>query len=191
MENFAVLRQIEKNINGIKMKKMIFAIFIVFICSSCSASSSEMSGTVIDAETGKPIEGAVVLVEWTKTKGFGFTRTESYKVIEVLTDKDGKFKVSGVINPFVNAPDVTIYKKGYVCWNSSIIFPDYRNRTDFKWDKTYTFKLEHFKPEYSYDKHTSFISSATRSWTGNKQLIKESYRWEELEASKERNRKSN
>ncbi len=173
------------------MKKLISTIYLLFICSSCSASSSGMSGTVIDAETRKPVEGAVVLVEWTKTKGFGLTHTESYKVVEVLTDKDGKLKVSGVMDPFVNLPDVTVYKKGYVCWNSSIIFPDYRNRTDFKWGSNFIFKLEHFKPEYSYDKHVDFIRSCIGSSQNleAKQMIYGAFAWERELAMQERIKK--
>ena len=57
---------------------------------------AEMTGTVVDAETGAPIEGAVVLVEWTVTKGVpGMTVTETYKVIEKITDKEGKVKIPG------------------------------------------------------------------------------------------------
>lgn len=170
------------------MKTLFFTICLLCICSSCSAGTSEISGTVVDAETGKPIEGAVVLVEWTKTKGFGLTYTESYKVIEVLTDKEGKFAIQGVSAFFVT-PYLTIYKKGYVAWNNEIVFPGYKKRTDFEWGKTTIFKLELFKPEYSYDKHTSFISSAIRSTIGKKPLITEAYFWEEDEALKERKRK--
>ena len=51
------------------------AILLVFMVTNCSA---EITGTVVDAETGKPIEGAVVLVEWTMTKGVpGMSHTES------------------------------------------------------------------------------------------------------------------
>jgi hypothetical protein len=68
-----------------------------------------------------------------------------------------------------------------------MIFPDWRNRTNFRWGN-YTFQLESFKPDYSHDKHTSFIHSATNASLGNKKLIEEAYRWEEIEASKERDR---
>lgn len=170
------------------IKTTLLIAITILLNSGCYAS---MSGTVIDAETGKPIEGAVILVEWTYTSGkwIGLRTTSSYKVVEVITDKEGKFKVSGVVNPFVNTPEVTIYKKGYVCWSSRIIFPDYRNRTDFIWGKTYTFKLEHFKPEYSYIEHTSFIGSAINSGLGEKKLMEDAYYWEELEASKERDKR--
>jgi hypothetical protein len=145
-----------------------------------------ISGTVVDADTNAPIEGAVVLVEWTKTHGIGNYSTESYKVAETVTDKDGKFTLPGCYSPFVNEPNVTIYKKGYVAWSSRWIFPDRRNRTDYKWRNEYTFRLAHFDNAYSYDEHTVFISLSINSPLGsNKDLMKKAYRWEELQASKE------
>jgi len=159
---------------------------VVLITPSCLAKPINITGTVTDAETGKPIEGAVVLVEWTKAEGVpGLASTKSYKVVEAVTDKDGKFIVEDVKEILIDPPDVTVYKRGYVAWSSRIIFPDWRNRTDFKWGKTDTFKLEHFRPEYSYDKHTSFIHTATNSSIGTKQAIAAAYRWEELKASDE------
>ena len=118
-----------------------------------------ISGTVVDAETGKPIEGAVVLVEWTRTSGkwIGLRATSSYKAIETTTDETGKFTVPDVLNPLVDPPHLTIYKKTYVGWNSQFIFPDYKKRMDFKWGKGNLFKLEKFSESYSYDKHVDFI----------------------------------
>lgn len=145
-----------------------------------------MSGRVIDAETKQPIEGAVVLVEWTKTKGFGFTYTESYKVAETLSDKEGKFELPGCYSAFVNEPDLTIYKKGYVAWNNKIIFPLYDKRTDYIWRSGYVFRLERFLQGYSRDQHTSFIHRAINLGFGEKKLIVNAYDWEETEAFKER-----
>lgn len=164
-------------------------IMVIFMSTSCSAEPKIITGTVVDAESGAPVEGAVVLVEWTKAEGMpGLTSTKSYKVVEAVTDKEGKFTVEDMKKILIDPPDVAIYKKSYVCWSSRIIFPDWRNRTDFKWGKTTLFKLEHFKSEYSYIKHTSFIGSAINSGLSEKKLINEAYYWEELEASKERNK---
>jgi len=139
----------------------IVLIALLLLVNGCQGS---MTGVVVDAETEKPIEGAVVLVEWTKKTGLGgFYSTSSYKVVEVLTDKDGRFSVSGVLNPFVDEPDLTIYKKGYVAWNNQIIFPDYRNREGFEWKDGNVFELERFDEEsYSYEDLYYFITSAAR-----------------------------
>lgn len=168
-----------------QIKHQTLLISILFLLTGCYAT---ISGTVIDAETEKPIEGAVILAEWTKTKGIGHTSTESYKVVETLTDKDGKATIEGVFSLFANYPAVTVYKKGYVAWNSAYIFPDYKKRTDFKWNNGYVFRLERFKPEYTYTDHTFFIhDSINDSLPGNeKKLIRDATRWEELKAFEER-----
>ena len=121
-------------------------------------SGKSISGKVIDAETGQPIEGAIILVEWTKTHGFGNTYTTSEKVAEVLSDNNGIVNIPGYDVRFVNDPDITIYKPGYVAWSNQWIFPDTRKRTDFEWKDGYAFILEKFKEGYSYVKHESFIS---------------------------------
>ncbi|MCC7202475.1 MAG: carboxypeptidase regulatory-like domain-containing protein [Nitrospirae bacterium] len=164
--------------------KYIFLLIAVFVITSgCYAT---ITGKVLDAETGEPVEGAVVLVEWTKTKGFGLTYTESYKVIEAVTDKEGKVMISGTFNPLVNPPDLTVYKKGYVAWNNKFIFPKYEKRKDFKWEKNYIIKMDRFKPEYKYSEHVSFIHSAIHLGLGEKKLIVKAIESEENKAFEER-----
>ena len=169
-----------------KLKQIFLAILFLFITTGCEG---EITGIVVDAETGQPIEGAVILVEWTQAKGLpGMSYTESYKVVELVTDKEGKASIEGVSSPFVSAPRVSIYKKGYVAWNNEFIFPDWEKRTDFKWENNYVFKLEKFKPEYSYIKHTGFIGSATLDNIAfeRKKLMNDATDWEHKKASEER-----
>lgn len=166
-----------------RFNQILLILASLFILQGCYGT---ITGTVVDAETGQPIEGAVVLVEWTVTKGLGLTYTESYKVIEALTDKGGKVTISGVFNPLVNSPRVTVYKNGYVAWNNEYIFPDYKKRPDFKWKNEYVFRLDKFKPEYSYDKHIFFIHSAIGLGQGEKKLILKAIDWEESKAAEER-----
>lgn len=134
---------------------MLMTLLMFLPCIGCT---TPITGKIVDAETGQPIEGAILLVEWTKVHGFGNTYTSSEKVAEVFSDKDGIVKIPGYNDPTAQGPDVTIYKPGYVAWNSNYIFPDNKNRTDFKWKNGYIFKLDKFKEGYSYDKHEGFIS---------------------------------
>jgi hypothetical protein len=166
----------------------LLGIGMLVMTSGCYA---EMTGTVVDAETGAPIEGAVVLVEWTVTKGVpGMTVTETYEVIEVVSDKEGRVYISGVFNPSVNPPRVTVYKAGYVAWNNDYIFPSYKKRTDFRWQNDFIFKLEKFKSEYSYIDHWGFIIDAIHIGAmEKKKLIRDASKWEEDKASEERKRK--
>ncbi len=162
---------------------LTIAMFITLGCSACYAA---MTGKVIDAKTQQPIEGAVVLVEWTKTKGVpGMTHTESAKVIEVVSDKDGKVTISGNLDPFAEPPHVTVYKKGYVAWNNEYIFPNYRKRTDFKWENGYKFSLEKFRPEYTHDAHVTFIRSTYSFGLGANSSFEKAWDWEAVLALKE------
>lgn len=156
----------------------------IFLVSGCYLP---INGRVIDAETQQPIEGAIVLVEWTKKHGFGDAWTESYKVVEAVSDKEGNVKIVGCYSPFVEQPDVTVYKKGYVAWSNRWIFPDSRNRTDFRWGD-YVFKLEQFKPEYSYVAHVMFVSLSINESINSKSkgTIQEAFGWESKMANTER-----
>jgi hypothetical protein len=171
------------------MKIRLYAL-IVFLLFSATGCYATITGTVVDSETGEPIEGAVVLVEWTKTKGVpGMTHTESYKVIEAVTDKEGKATVSGVFNPMVNPPDITIYKMGYVAWNNKFIFPNYEKRKDFKWQSVYVFRMERFKDNYSFIDHQSFLDGTAHLFveTEKKKLFIKAYdEWERAQVIKER-----
>jgi len=153
------------------MNKRLQLTLLLVLLTGCYRS---INGTVVDADTNAPIEGAVVMVEWTRTHGIGNYSTESYKVAETLSDKDGKFTLPGCYRPFVNDPDLTIYKKGYVTWSSRNIFPSWENRKDFQWRSGNIYKIEIFKSTYSYIDHHGFTTSAINSAIGgpnDKQLF--------------------
>jgi hypothetical protein len=134
---------------------ILISLTILLIFTGCS---TPMTGRIVDAETGQPIEGAIVLVEWTKTHGFGNTYTSSEKVVEIFSDKDGIVKIPEYNDLFAEEPDITIYKPGYVAWNNHWIFPSINKREDFEWKDNYVIRLEKFKESYSYVKHNDFIN---------------------------------
>ena len=172
--------------------KILYIIFFVavFTATGCSAEPKTITGTVMDAGTGQPVEGAVVLVEWTKAEGMpGLTSTKSYKVVEAVTDRDGKFSIEDVKKVLIDSPDVTVYKKGYVAWNNKIIFPGYRKRDGCKWQSGYVVNLELFKSDYSYVEHQSFIDGSARPYiaTEKKTRFLNAYNdWEREKVIKER-----
>jgi len=111
------------------MKKKIFLILLVasFIvsvtsCNSCAfiRKDGPYRGKVIDADTGEPIEGVVVLGVWNReiiTPG-GATH-QFYDAQETVTDKKGEFTIRGLgILVFSNITpmDVLIFKSGYTEW---------------------------------------------------------------------------
>jgi hypothetical protein len=170
--------------------KIVLTLVLVLVAAFfITGSNLPIKCTVVDAETGKPIEGAIVLVGWSRTYNvIGFSGTDLVKVKEAVSDKDGKVRVPGIISYAVNPPYITVYKKGYVAWSNEYIFPDWEERTDFKWDSGHVFKLEKFRPEYTHADHVSFISSVTQGdYTDN---FKNAIRWEQLKRQEEWRNKS-
>ncbi len=165
-----------------KAKYVVF--FMIFLLlNSCKYPG--IKGTVVNAETGEPISGAVVLVEWTKSSGgwMGVRTTETYKLVEVVTNKKGKFRVPGIINPFVNPPIMVIYKKGYVAWRNDYIFPYFVKRKDFQWQNNYIFRLEGFKKIYSHSRHLLFFQSDLGLNSSSR--LEQAFSWEVPFARKE------
>jgi hypothetical protein len=74
-------------------------------------------GRVVDAVTSTPIEGAVVLGVWYKvdiTPAGRYSRYYDSK--EVLTDRNGEFKIQGkgfLLLSDVDSMDLTLFKAGY------------------------------------------------------------------------------
>ena len=123
-------------------------IFVLMITSGCFYPA--INGKVVDNVTGKPIEGALVVAQWTKKHGFGLTYHDLYKITETLTDKDGTFSLTGTYDPFVEPPEMIIYKEGYIPWRNDMIFPGGRDGLikDYEWKKNMTYKLDVFTDKY-------------------------------------------
>jgi hypothetical protein len=83
----------------------------------------EIKGSIVDADTGASIEGAVVVGLWALTEKCGGEGFCGYaKIIETATDKDGAFVVRAwkTFKPWKfycllheHAPKIVIYKPGY------------------------------------------------------------------------------
>ncbi len=165
--------------------RIIRAILPLLLILTVSGCYPEITGTVLDAETGVPIEGAIVFVQWSKTKGLpGLTSTKVYKIVEVETDKEGKFTISGTLSPFVDPPRAVVYKRGYVAWRNDFIFPGWKKRADFKYQNDIVIKLEKFKEGFSYKEHISFIGhgidySMSDPKNPKNRKLENAIRWEE------------
>lgn len=84
-----------------------------------------ISGTVLDKETRKPIEGVVVVGHWGLRQNHGFegsSYTGPLLVKEAITDKDGKFLLTPTITTDIHKsghfvaelyPEIAFFKGGY------------------------------------------------------------------------------
>jgi hypothetical protein len=122
---------------GLKRKgKIIFIgliVILLLIVILTHASDRTYQGKVIDAETKEPIEGAVVVAYWWEEKGAFLGSLERLKdVKETLTDRDGKWSITGpesdkkkIVRGMLSAvaivwairdPYFIIFKPGYCSW---------------------------------------------------------------------------
>lgn len=129
-----------------------------------------LSGKVIDAETQQPIEGAVVLVEWSEIGGLpGLASHSVYKIAETETDSKGKFSLPGAYSIFVDKPSLVIYKQGYVAWRNMTVFPSGVLRKDYDvWQHGHRYKLERFKESYSRLQHFYFMQGGIMGSNGKR-----------------------
>lgn len=98
-------------------KTLMVLIAIGLFSVTCLHTDGPYKGKVVELETGKPIEGAVVAAEWTITV---FAHIELIcDAKETLTDRNGEFELSkGVCinHPLASMSQafVTIFKPGYL-----------------------------------------------------------------------------
>lgn len=129
-----------------------------------TACGGNIEGQVLDAQTGKPIQGAVVLGVWTKVAGLpGLHHTELVGVREVETDAEGRFTLERPSSPYnqEDGESVTVYKFGYVAWNNLFIFPTSERRKNNQVPTQIL--LQRFPEGESHRRHISFISGAKRA----------------------------
>lgn len=149
---------------------MIFTALLFFLPVTSVWARSIITGKVVDAVTGEPIEGAAVYIYWGKS-GSGppglAASTVKVEVAEDLTGTEGNFKIPKYFTWFKHY-QMAVYKKGYVCWSNEDIFPSYEKRKGFKLKNGMVIKLERFRPEYNRKKHALFtrISAALRPAPG-------------------------
>jgi hypothetical protein len=142
---------------------------ILVITSSLVLNGCTMPTTfrVLDAETKKPIEGAVALAMWDRTRGLpGLTFTYVAKAVEAETDAAGYFRLPAVVGTLaLQKPHIKVYKPGYVGWDSRFIYmgcyetnpmePILKER-DFSM-KSQDLFLEPWKEEYTFISHNKLI----------------------------------
>jgi hypothetical protein len=104
------------------LKKWLCVMVCIYLsgCASNLRIDGPYEGKVIDAETKQPIEGAVVHGSWSKLHAtVGGAVGEYYDSYEMLTDRNGEFKIPGkglLILSRIDGMTLTIFKAGYKQW---------------------------------------------------------------------------
>ena len=131
-------------------------------------------GRVLDAETGRPVAGALVYGAWSFVQGFGLNAPAGWREHVATTDSNGRYRVPRlerlVTGPSVRLADFTliVYKKGFVAYRSDRRFEDFGTRTDFA-QRHHVVALERWRPEQSHVRHLAYVGggatlAALTSW---------------------------
>lgn len=98
-------------------RRTFFLLVALFILFGPIPFRGLYRGRVVDAETGQPIVGAVVVVGWTAmSPNVGGGTTYGIDATEKLTDENGEFSfwgIGGLYYALVSDTHVGIYKVGY------------------------------------------------------------------------------
>lgn len=130
--------------NKTQLLLSLAAVLILITSTACAHSDGPYRGKVVELETGKPIEGAVVAARWTIEP---FVHTERIcDAKETLTDKNGEFELpkgSCTSHPLAQmyGPYVVIFKPGYLG------YPPLGNNPEEKRVKIPSFTGDEFKDE--------------------------------------------
>jgi hypothetical protein len=99
---------------------IIFIVLLLIVMDGCgylARYDGPYKGKVVDADTGKPIEGVVVLGVWYKETPTPAGAVSSYyDARETVTDKNGEFEIPGMglkVLSTVAPMNVLIFKAGY------------------------------------------------------------------------------
>ncbi len=140
---------------------------LLILLGLVSGCATPTTFRVLDAQTKKPIEGAVALAEWSTVRGFALTYTDTVKIVEVVSDEHGFLTLPTMTGRVaLRKPHLKIYKAGYVGWDSNWIYLGcyVRDRKVSREIRREGFSmrdqdiyLEPWKDKYSFISHGSFI----------------------------------
>ena len=136
---------------------------LVLSAFSSACARSMITARIIDAESGEPVNEAIVAYWWYREKlimpGMP-TKIVTIDAGEEISGDDGSVELPKHSTLLYNL-DMVAYKKGYVCWSNRRLFPTWEQRKDFKLEHGMVILIEPFKQEYSKRRHADFVSQET------------------------------
>ena len=125
------------------------------------------TGTVVDGVTGRPVEGASVLMYWTKTiPQMIESHSETIAARLTYTDRQGRYEIPRVSTNFglmgmLESTNVIIYQPGYKAYLIRLVLDDpyTRNEPQFK-ETGNRVSLERLPPGFSHQKQVDAIEQA-------------------------------
>jgi len=128
-----------------------------------------IEGWVVDAETGKPLEGVIIVANWELKGGFeGGTPIDELQILETLTDSNGRYSFPAwgpKVIPRIgylggDSPGLSLFKPGFRAGGFSNLYWQTYGTSNFFYNKK-MLKLERFRgTPAEYAEHLSSLSSS-------------------------------
>ncbi|MBI4509415.1 MAG: carboxypeptidase regulatory-like domain-containing protein [Deltaproteobacteria bacterium] len=121
-----------------------------------------MNGTVVDADSGRPIAGALVYASWAFVAGNGLNAPSGHQEYVGMTSASGNYEVPRLaLRPKARGARLSdfylvIYKKGYVGYRSDRRFEDFSTRTEFA-QKGHKVELARWRSDFSHVRHLRYL----------------------------------
>ena len=119
-------------------------------------------GIVVDAETDRPIAGAVVSGSWAFERGVGLVGPAGAEEVATQTGADGRYRLPR-LEALPEGPSMRIrrftlvvYRRGFVGWRSDRRFPEGTVRRDFS-QRGNRVRLERWRDGLTYHQHVRFL----------------------------------
>jgi hypothetical protein len=119
-------------------------------------------GMVVDAETDRPVTGAVVSASWAFERGVGLTGPAGASEVVTETGADGRYRLPAIdalpsgASMRVRRFTMVVYQPGYVGWRSDRLFPERTRRRDFS-QRGNRVRLAKWREGLSHHEHLVFL----------------------------------
>jgi hypothetical protein len=124
-------------------------------------------GIVVDADTERPIAGALVAASWAFERGVGFQAPLAAHEVVTETGADGRYQIPRLesvpsgLSTRVRRFTIIVYHRGHVGWRSDRRFPGRLARRDFS-QRGNRVRLEKWMPTLAHAEHLLFLGGGSR-----------------------------
>jgi hypothetical protein len=124
-------------------------------------------GIVLDADTDRPVVGALVAASWAFERGIGLQAPAGARELVVESGADGRYSIPrltdlpGGASTRVRRFTLIVYRRGHVAWRSDRRFPDRGARTDFS-QRGNKVHLEKWQPGWKHAEHLVFLGGGPK-----------------------------
>ena len=124
-------------------------------------------GIVVDADSDRPIAGALVAASWAFERGVGFQAPLAAHEVVTETGPEGRYQIPRLetlpsgLSTRVRRFTIVVYHRGHVGWRSDRRFPSRLARQDFSQRGNHV-RLDKWLPTFPHAEHLVFLGGGAR-----------------------------